>query len=97
MGDAAEVICRALTNPTLKARHCNVGGEHRSLADAVEIIKALIPGARIKLGSQHRVRPLINMEVLKRELGFTPTWKLEDQLAELVKQARETLALTETT
>lgn len=88
-GDAAEVVFRALTVPQLSTRHFNVGGDNRSLQDAVSIVEALVPGARVTLGSEYRSSHRINSQVLEQELGFSPRWKLEDQLAELVKQARE--------
>jgi nucleoside-diphosphate-sugar epimerase len=91
--DAARALVLAARADNLGAPAYNIGGESRTLRDAAEIARRLIPGAEITLkpgsaGLHHN----LDTSAAERELGFRPEWGLEDQLRELIRRARATLS-----
>lgn len=88
VGDAASaIVLAARCDQPLSAAY-NVGGDTRSLRDAVEIARELIPGSDISIqrgrfGLEH---PL-DTSGIEKDLGFHWAWGLEAQLSELVGRA----------
>lgn len=86
--DAARAVLLAATGRATKTRSFNICGEVRPMTDAVAIIQNLLPGASLELepgawGLEHH----LDTAPIETELGFTPQWGLEKQLAELVRRA----------
>jgi nucleoside-diphosphate-sugar epimerase len=93
VGDAARSVALAATSTHLKSRRLNVAGDNRSIREAVEIVRKLIPEADItvepgRFGFEH---PL-DTRMIEQELGFRWEWDLERQLAELIERARREYA-----
>ena len=94
IGDASRAIVMAALSDSVIAGNYNVGGDVRPLKEAVGIITDLIPGAEIVtepgvFGLEFR----LDSSLLEQNLGFRAEWRLEDQLAELVRRARTRLEL----
>jgi nucleoside-diphosphate-sugar epimerase len=90
IGDAARAVVLAAEGDTTSGLAYNVCGDIRSFKEAVEIVRRLIPGADLSLepgmiGFQY---PVLS-DRIEADLGFKPEFKLEDQLAALIAQARD--------
>jgi UDP-glucose 4-epimerase len=88
--DAARALVLAAQAEGLGATAYNISGETRTIREAAEIACRLIPGAEITVepgtfGLYHN----LDTSAAERELDFRPEWGLEDQLRELIRQARE--------
>lgn len=89
--DAARAISLAATSPSLKSRLLNIGGDDRSIREAADIVRRILPSADIEVergrfGLEH---PL-DSRLAEEELGFHWEWNLERQLEEMLRQARDT-------
>jgi UDP-glucose 4-epimerase len=87
IGDAARAIALATMSSSAPAGNYNVGGDVRSLRDAIAIVQKLVPGASIEaepgiVGMELRV----DASLFEERFGFRHEWPLEDQLAELVRR-----------
>jgi UDP-glucose 4-epimerase len=88
--DASRAILHALAAPPTITRNFNIGGDIRSIRDAVAIVQTLIPGAIVTLGTAIMKQDYrLDTSSAEAELGFWPEWTLEHQLAELVRRAVE--------
>jgi UDP-glucose 4-epimerase len=80
--DAVTALELAITADRVSSRVYNVGGDDRSIREAVEIVRGLLPaGAEIdvesgRAGMEHR----LDNSRIEQELGFTRSWPLERQL-----------------
>lgn len=88
--DAAEAVRVAVHHAgRTRTRVFNIGGETRSLREAAQIVRRLIPGADLTLepGDAHLYHN-IDVRVLEEELGFRPQTTLEEQLRLMIERAR---------
>jgi nucleoside-diphosphate-sugar epimerase len=87
--DAARALVLAARAENLSAPAYNIGGETRTLREAAEIARRLVPGAEITLKPGTAGLHLnLDTSAAERELEFHPEWGLEDQLRELIRRAR---------
>jgi nucleoside-diphosphate-sugar epimerase len=89
IGDAAQAITLATTSTAGPAGNYNIGGDVRPLRDAIAIARDILPGASIEAepgiaGLEIR----LDSSLFEERFGFRPEWRLEDQLAELIRRAR---------
>ena len=91
--DAARSLVLAARVGATKSRAFNVSSDVRSVREATEIVRRLIPGADVTLepGVGHLSRSL-DTTAIEQELGFRIEWRLEDQFWAMVERARSNLA-----
>jgi nucleoside-diphosphate-sugar epimerase len=90
VGDAARAVAMAADAETVPGLAYNVCGDIRPFREAVDIMRRLVPGADLSLEpGEIGFRYPVATDLLERDIGFTPEWKLEDQLEALVAQASE--------
>jgi UDP-glucose 4-epimerase len=89
IGDASRAITAAIVSTSGTPGNYNISGDVRSLRDAMAIVERLVPGSSLEgepgtTGLELR----LDSSAFAREFQFEPEWKLEDQLAELIRRAR---------
>jgi nucleoside-diphosphate-sugar epimerase len=89
VGDAARACALAVHSGLAGSRKYNVKGDTRSLDDAAHIVRRLVPGADLTLApGKAGLQQNIDTSGIEKDLGFRAETMLEDQLAQLVEQAR---------
>ena len=81
--DAAESLIAAMNAPTLKRRAYMVtGGEVMPLSKVAEIVRRVVPGAKISIGPglhpKYEAQAAFDIRAATDDLGFTPAIRLED-------------------
>lgn len=96
--DAAEAVAIAVHHEGLtQSRAFNIAGETRSLRDAADLVRGLVPGARLTLQpGTANLYHLMDTSALERELGFVPRTSLEQQLRLMIEQARREVGASTT-
>lgn len=90
VADAARAVALAAAGDTPPGMAYNVCGDIRPFTDAVAIVRELLPGADLTLEpGEIGFRYPVLSERIQADLGFAPTFMLEDQLAALIALARE--------
>lgn len=89
IGDAARAIVLAALSTPCAPGNYNVSGDVRPLRDAIAIVMDLVPEALIDAEPGTTGLELrLDSSAFESHFGFRPEWKLEDQLAELIRRAR---------
>lgn len=89
--DLARAIVLAGTLGKLNHRTFNICGHRATVADAAEMVKKLEPLADIKVLSGKRPMwvPYLDMTRSENELGYRPSYSLEDAFSEYMKEIKE--------
>lgn len=92
--DTAQACWLATVVDKPKHQVFNVGNEHRPIGDYTDILRSLLPEAKISIADEGRQFILLDTSRIREELGYKPRYSLEDGLAAYVKQVAgaETLA-----
>lgn len=87
--DAARACVLAVEAPQLRSPALNVVGDLQPVARAAEIVRELIPGARLEL-EPGRLSTLwaLDGSVADEEIGYRPQWSLRDGIGEVIRSAR---------
>jgi UDP-glucose 4-epimerase len=89
IGDAARAIALATASTAAPAGSYNVGGDVRSLREAIAIVRELVPAASVEPGpGKAGLEFRLDASLFEERFGFRPEWALEEQLAELVRRAK---------
>lgn len=92
--DAAEAFVAASGDTAMTGHAYNIRGDYRSVADAIDIVRSLLPGADVEPGTAaHRWPMDFDDAPFRRDFGFTCRWTLEDALADIVRESRSAPAL----
>ena len=91
--DAARAIVMASKTKTTKTRVFNVTGDFRTLTEAVDYVKKLIPDAKLT------VKPGPNIPMVKRdstgakeEIGYESQWTMEQGIEKTIRDVRDGIA-----
>lgn len=89
VGDAARALVLATRSDLPGPRNYNITGETRSIRDAADVMRRIVPGADITLlpgtaGLYHN----IDASEIQKDLGYRSEVMMEEQLKRLVEQAR---------
>lgn len=88
--DAAKLILQALKAPTTKTRIFNTHSELHSVREAAELLMRLEPKADFVIkGGTIDANWYLDNSLLKEELGFSPSFRLEDGLRDALRIASE--------
>jgi UDP-glucose 4-epimerase len=83
VADAARLMVQALSAGRTKTRNFNVSGEFASMRKAIAIVQQWLPEAVFELEpGEYTIAEEYDASTLKREVGFTPRWSLEQGLHE---------------
>jgi nucleoside-diphosphate-sugar epimerase len=83
VADAARLVVQSLSAGRTKTRNFNVSGEFASMRKAIDIVKQWLPDAVFELEpGEYTIAEEYDASTLKREVGFTPRWSLEQGLHE---------------
>lgn len=94
VGDGARAVALAARTRLPPARAYTVAGDLRPIKEAVAVARQLLPNAEILLQpGQHRLEQDWDQETIRRDLGYAPTWRMEDQIAALLDEVRARLAV----
>ncbi len=92
--DAANLILQALKVPSTTTRVFNTHSELHSVREAADVLKKLVPSANLIVhGGTIDANWNLDSSLLKREIGFTPAYHLEDGLRDALRIAYERQAL----
>jgi nucleoside-diphosphate-sugar epimerase len=87
--DVARAFIMAARVSNARTRVFNLAGDVRTIREAVEVARRVMPGADITAEpGLHGQEPEVDGGPLERELGFRIEWRLEDQVRALVAQTR---------
>lgn len=91
--DSARAVALAACSSLDGARVYNICGDVRPVRDAVAAVRRLIPGADIEaMPGRNGAQPTVDTRAIRDDLGFEVTWRMEEQLAALIANARLTAA-----
>jgi nucleoside-diphosphate-sugar epimerase len=76
--DAARAVCLALEAPPVAASGLNIPGDRRTMREAVECVRALIPGADLEVTPGGTTRPGFDGASAEAAIGYRPQFRLED-------------------
>ncbi len=87
--DAARACVLALDAPKLSSPALNIVGDLQPMSRAAEIVRELIPGARLEL-EPGRLPTIwaLDGSVAEQEIGYRPQWSLRDGIGEVIRTAR---------
>lgn len=81
--DAARLVVQSLSAGRTQTRNFNVSGEFASMRKAIAIVQRWLPDAVFELEpGEYSIAEEYDASTLKREVGFTPHWSLEQGLHE---------------
>lgn len=94
--DVALAADLASTTTTLSQPAYNIsGGEHVTVGHTAELLRSLVPGAVIKIGSGHIPRwdrtGRFDISAAERDFGYTPQRPLNEGIADYVKWLQKSL------
>jgi nucleoside-diphosphate-sugar epimerase len=86
------VLAAASLNGSHQPAYNVTGGSQVTLAEAAELVRALLPDARLDIGPGHfpnfdRQGPF-DLEASRRDLGYEPRWRLEQGIADYAEWLR---------
>ncbi|MFO1189006.1 MAG: NAD(P)-dependent oxidoreductase [Alphaproteobacteria bacterium] len=90
--DVARVFRVALNAPKPRVRIFNVSGDARTAGESADHVRnTLVPGAKITFGT-HPVRriPILSNALIRAELGWAPTYTMEQGMQEYLARLRAT-------
>lgn len=88
--DAARAVVLAAKSASTRSHAFNIGGDVRAIRDAAAAVKALLPDADITVEpGTHGLAERVETTAIEEELGFHISWRMEDQIAALVKDEEE--------
>ena len=84
--DAARAVVLAAKCAPTRSHAFNIGGDVRPIREAVAAVKALLPRADITVeAGTHGLAERVETTAIEEELGFRISWRMEDQIAALLK------------
>jgi UDP-glucose 4-epimerase len=87
--DAAGAILRAVEAGEHRSDAYNVGGEFASIRRAMEVVRSLLPEARLEgVPGVFGFSPELDVSLTRAELGYEPRFPLEEQLRRLIEETR---------
>ena len=85
--DAARVAVMASKKATTETRAFNIDGDIRSVAEAADCIRKLIPGADIKLLPGHVLFAMkLDTTRIREEIGYHPQWPIERAMKKIIDE-----------
>jgi nucleoside-diphosphate-sugar epimerase len=91
--DAARAVVLASRTGITKTRSFNVNGDIRTMAEAVDCVRKLVPDAKFTMlpGSAETVGRTVKWDTTraKEEIGFEPQWTLEQGIQKVIEEVRQ--------
>ncbi len=88
--DAARAAVMTSKKPTTETRAFNIDGDIRSVAEAADCIRKLIPGADIKLLPGY-IGFAVKYDItrIREEIGYHPQWPIERGMKKIIDEVRK--------
>ncbi|MDD5126647.1 MAG: NAD(P)-dependent oxidoreductase [Dehalococcoidales bacterium] len=88
--DAARSVALACKAGKTETRAFNISGDIRSMKEAADYVKSIIPGAKITLSPGKGVQAYAyDVSLIEKELGFKPKWSMEAGMKQTINTIRK--------
>ena len=87
-GDAGRATALALAAPPTKSHAFNIAGNNRTMADAVDYVRSLLPDAQLTVEPGGMGFSHVDGSAAEAEIGYKPEWTMEQQLSAHIDLAR---------
>jgi UDP-glucose 4-epimerase len=88
--DAARGVVMASKKAKTKTRAFNIGGEIRTVAEAVGYVKKIVPEAELTLSPNHiEFNGKFDTTGIREQIGYQPQWTLEEGITQVIDTVRK--------